>query len=140
MSLLLSMLLLVLQSPAPVRVYIHASRPTEGFIGTDQREREDSAKDLTRAMAQRFAPQLFVRRHPPILVVPVRPDADVIVDVTSRQATGDTRIVRATLRVGEAIFPIEGSDDDGDWSDAAKDLGKRIASWIMDNRTRIRQP
>ncbi len=64
--------------------------------------------------------------------------AEVVIDVTSRQARDDWRFVKANIKVGERVFALEGTNDDGDWSDAATDAAKRFASWIRDNREHIR--
>lgn len=122
----------------PIRLFVYASRPTTGFVLPSQKDRDDSAKDLTRALKFAVAPQWMSLKPRLAVVVKTKETAEIVIDIVGREAkTDDIRIVRAVMAIGDTTVEIEGMDDDADWSDAAGNLCNRIVAWLTNNRERI---
>lgn len=121
--------------PPPIRIHVHAARPADDFTPIDLRDRQDSARDVAKHLKRLSG---FGTRLRSVLRVADTPeDADVVVNVTGREARDELRTINAVLVVKGRTFALTGTNDDSDWSDAGRDLAERLVQWVRDNRVRI---
>jgi hypothetical protein len=90
----------------------------------------EGVKDLTSAFFKRGE-----RFH--VLQTRNRATADVVVEVTGREADGDKRTVHTKASVQDHAFDFEGVNGDGECDTAAGRAAQQIVEWIDENRARI---
>jgi hypothetical protein len=130
---------------ALIRAFITSEPLTRDWVQPGSQDRADSPKDLSDG----FARSRIVR------VVPGRTEADIVIEITGREATqngrtvvvysGDVavakrlqgRSVAATVRVADQEFKFVGSTNRRYWSAAAEDLATDIERWAKANADRI---
>jgi len=127
------------ENGSPARVYVHAALGG-GMTEEEERGLVDSARDVTDALG---------RRKSDFLVVSAAEEAEVIVEVASREERdvspggfgGATvtrfreTIVRLKVTCGEKQSELKGIGRPS-WKSAAKDVVERLAKWVRSHRTR----
>lgn len=128
------------RSSTPIRLFVSAPRSDSGLLPFDQKPKEDSAKDLQRAIKARLSRGVALFSKAIATFTNDKADADVTIEVVDRVARGDNRIVNLRVLAGSEEFNISGTNDDSDWSDAADDAAKQIIDWLTLNRHRLATP
>lgn len=127
------------ENGSPARVYVYTPL-AEGMTEEEVRGLLDSARDVTEALG---------RRKSDFLVVSAADEAEVIVEVASREERdvspggfgGATvtrfreTIVRLKVKCGEKQSELKGIGRPS-WKSAAKDVVERLAKWVRSQRTR----
>ena len=150
------LLLLVLAVGAPgqsspadrVPTYCVAAFEKSGFVDGRMKDRQDSAADLAKALAD----------SKDVVVVSSADQASVIVEIVDRSTNRTSRrvydktgghyvedttyFVKARLRVGTYEVPLEGKTGTGygSWRLAAGSLGDAVEKWVRQNRARLSEP
>ena len=126
-----------------IRVYVFTAKAPEGtFTPIDQKDREDSVKDLKRWGLNGGSP--------PTITVDRAAEADILVEVLGREREGDvtTKALRVRMTAGDFTTELVGrhgragegaplgklAPDTGYWSDAAGDVARQIHDWLKANR------
>jgi len=121
----------IVDSSIPIELFVEVPPASEGFVPPAMVGMGAIVKELTAELLKSR------RRASTIIQARNKDAADVVVSVTSRDASGNHRIVRGRVVVRENSFEFEASSDDGDYATAADTLATQIVEWITENHTRI---
>jgi hypothetical protein len=118
-------------SSIPITVFVESPPTSDGFVPPALVGMGAIVKELSAGLVK-------TRRKASTIVQAINKDAaDVVVSVTSRDASGNHRIVRGQVLVRGTSFEFEASSDDADYATATDALATQMVEWITENHSRI---